>query len=63
MSAQIPSQFEQKNPDGRLAADSTADVSAATGRPAVETGGAGYGSYGYGYGSTVAGDSEQRITR
>ena len=58
MSAQIPSQFEQKNPDGRLAADSTADVSAATGRPAVETGGAGYGSYGYGYGSTVAGDSE-----
>ncbi|MBI2829339.1 MAG: polysaccharide biosynthesis tyrosine autokinase [Acidobacteria bacterium] len=57
MSAQIPPEFEQKNPERRLTgADSSADV---TSPPAsgVGTSGAGYG-YGYGYGSSVANPSE-----
>lgn len=50
MSAQIPSQFEHKNPEGSLAgADSSADAG---------TTGAGYGSS-YGYGSTAGGGESE----
>ena len=56
MSERIPPEFEQRNPERRLAgADSSADVGPAS-PSGAGTSGAGYGGYGYGYGGTTGGN-------
>lgn len=60
MSAQISSQFEQKNPDSRLPGFDTTSSGAEPLTGAVASA-PGYGGYGAGYGNAIAGDSEMSL--
>ncbi|MSO83691.1 MAG: hypothetical protein EXQ53_10415, partial [Acidobacteria bacterium] len=60
MSAQISSQFEQKNPDSRLPGFDATSSGAEPLTGAVASA-PGYGGYGAGYGNAIAGDSEMSL--